>query len=80
MKKYLIVIVATFLFSCNSQTEQNQQQQKIEENTDILQPYQVKTHKLPDTMFFAGEQILLDRFDIKESLDRELMVNTYWHL
>lgn len=34
---------------------------------------------VPDELSFAGEQVPLWNFDIKESLDRELMVNTYYH-
>lgn len=28
---------------------------------------------------FAGEELPMDNFDVKERLDRELQVNTYWH-
>ncbi|TKG91120.1 lytic transglycosylase domain-containing protein [Puteibacter caeruleilacunae] len=38
-----------------------------------------KSHKLPDSIDFAGEQVPLQYFDVAESLDRELQVNTYWH-
>lgn len=34
---------------------------------------------LPDTVDFAGESIPLDLFYVREQLDRELTVNTYWH-
>lgn len=34
---------------------------------------------IPDKLTFAGEEVPLWNFDIKESLDRELMVNTYFH-
>jgi hypothetical protein len=34
--------------------------------------------KIPPKLKFAGEQIPLDRWYVKESLDRELLVNTYW--
>ncbi|MFC2104234.1 lytic transglycosylase domain-containing protein, partial [Bacteroidota bacterium] len=33
---------------------------------------------LPDNLAFAGESVPLDHFDIRESLDQELLVNTYW--
>ncbi len=28
---------------------------------------------------FAGESLPMDNFDVRERLDRELLVNTYWH-
>jgi Transglycosylase SLT domain. len=34
---------------------------------------------LPDTLFFAGESVPLKNFDTRESLDREMLVNSYWH-
>ena len=35
--------------------------------------------ELPETMEFCGENVPLDRFYVRESLERELMVNTYRH-
>ena len=40
------------------------------------QIYQVP---LPSELEFAGEKVPLQLFDVRESLDRELQVNTYWH-
>jgi len=34
---------------------------------------------LPDSVEFCGEFILLDDFDIRERLDKELIVNTFYH-
>lgn len=34
---------------------------------------------MPDSVEFAGEWLPLDRFDVKESLDRELLSNAYFH-
>lgn len=39
----------------------------------------VKAIKIPSYMEFAGEQLPLDNFDVKERLDKELLVNSYWH-
>jgi len=35
--------------------------------------------KLPSSISFAGEQTPLNRWDVKERLDRELLFNTYMH-
>lgn len=37
-----------------------------------------KPFTLPDKLEFAGEEVPLDNFDTRESLDRELLVNGYW--
>lgn len=34
---------------------------------------------LPEKLSFAGEDVPLHYFDVSESLDRELHVNTFWH-
>lgn len=39
----------------------------------------VKVPSLPKKLTFAGEDVPLHYFDVKESLQRELMVISYWH-
>ncbi|MFY0631243.1 MAG: lytic transglycosylase domain-containing protein [Flavobacteriaceae bacterium] len=45
---------------------------------NTAETYQIKALKIPDGLTFAGEKVPVDRFDIKERMDRELLVNTYW--
>ena len=40
--------------------------------------YKVYALELPDNLSFAGEKIPLQSPDLRERLDRELLVNTYW--
>ena len=40
--------------------------------------YSVFALNIPDHLTFAGENVPIDHFDIRESLDQELLVNTYW--
>jgi hypothetical protein len=35
--------------------------------------------KIPDKISFAGEEMPMDHFDVKEALDRELLSNAYFH-
>lgn len=35
--------------------------------------------EVPDTVYFAGERMPLERFDVREALDRELLSNAYFH-
>lgn len=39
----------------------------------------IEAVKIPGKLSFAGEQVPLKSFDVRERLDRELLVNTYWH-
>lgn len=45
--------------------------------TDTLQV--VTSPPIPEKLAFAGEEVPLHNFDVRENLDRELMVNAYFH-
>ncbi|MBL0125955.1 MAG: lytic transglycosylase domain-containing protein [Flavobacteriales bacterium] len=40
--------------------------------------YKVFSLTMPNELAFCGEPVPLDRIDVRERLDRELLVNTYW--
>lgn len=40
--------------------------------------YTVYSLPVPEELDFAGENVPLEYFDVREALDRELLVNTYW--
>ncbi len=42
-------------------------------------PQVIKPVNLDRPFDFAGERLPMDNFDVRERLDRELLVNTYWH-
>lgn len=44
----------------------------------VAENYEIRAVKLPKTMNLAGELVPLNRPDIRERMDRELLVNTYW--
>ena len=43
------------------------------------QDYQVKYPFIPNQVFFCDELVPLDQEDIYERLEKEMIVNTYWH-
>jgi len=43
------------------------------------QGYKIISPKIPDYMEFAGERVPLENFDVYERIDREFIVNTYFH-
>ena len=45
---------------------------------NVAESYQIKAVKLPKHLELAGERVPLEKPDIKERMDRELLVNTYW--
>lgn len=44
----------------------------------LINDYNVYALPLPEKMDFAGEPVPLENPDIRERMDRELLVNTYW--
>jgi len=52
---------------------------KDEAATDSILPQIVKPVNLNKPFDFAGEPVPMDNFDVRERLDRELLINTYWH-
>ena len=45
---------------------------------NVSNSYEIKALKLPAYMELAGERVPLEKADIKERMDKELLVNTYW--
>ena len=53
----------------------------IDENPDELFPqdYKIISPKIPNNVTIFGEGVPLDNFEVYERVDREILVNTYWH-
>jgi membrane-bound lytic murein transglycosylase D len=45
----------------------------------IIQPSMAVSFNLPKEMIFADEKVPLELADVRERLDKELHINTYWH-
>lgn len=43
------------------------------------QDYKIVSPKIPQSIFIFGEGVPLENFEVYERVDRELLVNTYWH-
>lgn len=73
--KLLSVLIAAaiiFLFVRASLTEDDKQQKEFENY------YRIYALSIPDNLTFAGENVPLNDFDVKERYDRELLTNVYW--
>ncbi len=42
-------------------------------------PYYIQSLEVPEKVNFAGEEVPVERFDVKEKFDREILSNTYFH-
>jgi membrane-bound lytic murein transglycosylase D len=48
------------------------------ENAGLEASYAIFAPEFPEKVEFAGEAVPIENFDVWESFDRELLVNTYW--
>ena len=74
-----VIVASTFLlFSYTSFRKGNHEQDELYRKI-ITQKYSVYSFPVPDSVDFCGERVPLERDDCFERLDRELLVNTYFH-
>ncbi len=50
-----------------------------EEESDFPQGYRIISPRVPDNLDFCGEEVPLENYEVYERIDRELVVNTYFH-
>jgi membrane-bound lytic murein transglycosylase D len=67
-------IIILILFVSAGRDETKVQMSSL--NTDLK--YSVYPVNLPSELQFAGEKVPLEYFDVKEDLDKELLINVYW--
>ncbi len=51
----------------------------VPDDDKFPQGYKIVSPPIPDQLNFAGEKVPLDNFEVKERMDREFIVNTYYH-
>ncbi|WP_299680761.1 lytic transglycosylase domain-containing protein [uncultured Dokdonia sp.] len=52
--------------------------EQLQEEEKLVNDYNVYALPIPEGLNFAGEAVPVENPDIKERMDRELLVNTYW--
>ncbi len=69
---FIAVVIAFQLFTFSAEPEKP--------TTEINETgkYAIFSLDIPNQMTFANEEVPINRYDVKESFDRELLVNTYW--
>ncbi|CAL2082033.1 lytic transglycosylase domain-containing protein [Tenacibaculum sp. 190524A05c] len=82
---FLVAVVTTGFFLLNlTKVKPDSTEKPITAKDSIIvsksvsDTYEVKAIKVPEYIEFAGERVPLEKADIFERLDRELLVNTYW--
>ncbi len=70
----IISICSMFIFGTSSENSIG----KVDNDKNTSETYQIRALKIPDNLEFAGEKVPLQKPEILERIDRELLVNTYW--
>ena len=73
-----ILLISSLLIFATKTSDVNHQNNTISSDKNTSETYQIKALKIPDNLNFAGELVPIEKADIKERIDRELLVNTYW--
>lgn len=92
LKKIFYLAISVFIIACSPKENDSQIDPKIKQmkegvyNDSLLsyedyinQTYQVFSMPIPKDLSFAGDVIPLEKINVRENLDREILVNTYWH-
>ncbi|MCB0794784.1 MAG: lytic transglycosylase domain-containing protein [Flavobacteriales bacterium] len=66
------LILNLFVFSASTKGTDLDHQRSFNDN------YKIFALTLPNSVSFCGEKVPLELIDVRERLDRELLVNTYW--
>jgi hypothetical protein len=52
---------------------------RMDEEKDFPQNYRIISPEIPNNLEFAGEKVPVGNFEVRERLEREFLVNTYFH-
>ena len=72
---FLLVVMLGFLFKLTTSSRNSEETRMLDE---FWSRYSVHAVPIPDDMEFAGEQVPLEDLEVRERVDRELLVNTYF--
>lgn len=72
-------LITSKLFIFSKISEDNTYQRGKYNKEISINPVHVFQPEIPDEIYFAGERVPIELFDVREAIDRELVVNTYRH-
>ena len=74
-----LLILAIGLFTASSRKASSPQEDDKDYREAFSRHYKMFTVEIPDKLDFAGEPVPVLDFHVRESLDKELTINSYWH-
>lgn len=77
---FIMLAVTIMLTTCSLKNDNNSTESEYDdpEGISLTKPV-YQTPPVPDSIRFVGDAVPLDRFDVRENLERELLVNAYFH-
>src|ERR1043165_7086092 len=73
------LIAGAALFRFFSFNKINEVDEPLEVKKDGRLQYKWYAPEIPNTISFAGEKVPLERWDVREQMEREMLVNYYGH-
>lgn len=75
----LLLLISGFLINATQQSDEKYPGTSVaNHDPSVDNTYRIKALKIPEQLSFAGEKVPLGNPDVRERMDRELLVNTYW--
>jgi len=78
-KLIVLSILSASFWAVQGQTLFSRRDGGSDASEQLFMQQNVRTPELPASLDFAGERVPLENFDTRESLERELTVNMFWH-
>jgi membrane-bound lytic murein transglycosylase D len=72
MASFILLVGIVFCSSTTMKCSKSEELNKEHSNNAVAFP-------IPDEIYFANERVPIENFDVRESLDREIQINAYWH-
>ncbi|MFZ5431078.1 MAG: lytic transglycosylase domain-containing protein [Bacteroidota bacterium] len=72
-----IMLLALFLFTNCGMAQPEREDPRLTDQ--LVEPHYYRAPAMPETITFMGDPVPLDRFDVRENLEREMIVNAYFH-
>jgi hypothetical protein len=73
-----VIMISSLLIFATKTTNSKNANKTIVSDKNTSESYQIRALKIPTNLNFAGEKVPIEKSDIKERIDKELLVNTYW--
>lgn len=75
----LVNLICLVVFAGLTACSEQKQSKEIVKETKVVEGAHFSMPEIPESMTFCGEVIDLRHFDAQERIDKELLVNTYFH-